>query len=95
MSGDKNSAERLKDAGLETLHDRRIARCTKFAEKMAKSERFGHWFPPHQNNCQMTLRSQPQYQELQATTNRRYDSPLFFMRRLMNERLKPAPAANE
>ena len=82
---EKSREERLKEADLEPLSQRRKNRCAKFAKKCIDLERYGHWFPPHQNNCQMQLRTKPRVQELQATTHRRYSSPLFYLRRIMNE----------
>ena len=52
----------------------------KFARKAANSQRFG-WFQERQGR---TGRHGDQYQELQARTDRLYNSPIFYYRRRLN-----------
>ena len=77
--------EAMKEFGISTLKDRRVRRCDNFIRKAEKKPRFAEaWFPqrqiiPHQ------LRSGRQVQETQAITNRRFKSPLAFLKRRANE----------
>ena len=77
--------QRLHNSSLEPLADRRKKRCAKFAKTCLDSSRYNHWFPPHENTCQMSLRNKPIVQEFSASTNRRYTSPLFYLRRVLTE----------
>ena len=72
----------LEMSGMQTLHDRREARCDKFALKTSTSPRYQHWFPREQHQRQ--LRRQNRYQEFRARTNRLHKSPLFDLRRRLN-----------
>ena len=82
------SANKLrKKAAVETLKQRREAACLKFAKKAFENPRFRSWFP---------LRSETQYGrrkdvtynkllEYQCHTERCYNSPLFYYRRILNK----------
>ena len=50
---------------------------------MANSERFGSWFPRNDNVRE--LRRTKTYKEEYARTERLYNSPLYAMRRILNE----------
>ena len=91
FGSDQTREERLTLAGLCPLQERRVARCRKFANKCLDSDRFKHWFLPHENTCSMRLRKTLNVQEYQALTNRRYNSPLFYLRRVLND---PAATTN-
>jgi hypothetical protein len=75
-------------AGVERLTVRRETLCKKFAEKAVKNERFSaRWFPvkdTNENTPVLRKTSSRKYVEYNARTERRYNSPLFFMRRLLN-----------
>ena len=56
----------------------------KFANKLVESNRFRDLFPL--NNAERTnTRNRKKYLEETSRTSRLYDSPLFFLRRLLNE----------
>ena len=67
-------------AGVSTHRARRIDLCDKFAAKAAANPRFG-WF---EERTGRSGRNGDQYKELQARTDRLYNSPLFYYRRRLN-----------
>ena len=67
-------------AGVTTHRARRIELCDKFAQKAANNPRFELF---HQRTGR-TGRHGDTYQELQARTDRLYNSPLFYYRRRLN-----------
>ena len=69
---------------VETLKTRRENLTLRFAETASKSSRFGKWFPKKEEG-NMRLRQPLVYEELFARTERLKKSPLFYMRRLLNE----------
>ena len=69
-------------AEIETLRNRRIRQCDKFAEKCIASPRFSSWFPPKEGR--RAGRSTEVYREDFARCDRLKNSPLFYMRRRMN-----------
>ena len=71
--------------GLETLTQRRIAACDKFAANCVRSGRFSHWFPP--TNQTKRSRHTLAYREDYAICERLRNSPLFHMRRRLNGKL--------
>ena len=78
------SARRMRElAGVETLRDRRIVQCDKFAHKCAASPRFGHWFPERPGRRSIRTGGE-KYREDFARCNRLFYSPLFYMRRHLN-----------
>ena len=70
-------------ANIETLRQRRIAHCDRFARKCITSERFGSWFPLKKGRASARGGGE-KYQEFHARTDRLKNSPLFYMRRRMN-----------
>ena len=69
-----------------TLADRRTLACGAFAQKLVASKRFEELFPLNSYREEMAeLRSLKKYKEYNATTNRLYRSPLFSMRRFLND----------
>ena len=70
-------------AGVTTLRARRIELCDKFARKALGSARFCGWFPER-----ITGRSGGRqglvYQEMNARTDRLFNSPLYLFRRRLN-----------
>ena len=78
-----NYEELLRMSGLPTLKGRRETAFAKFASKSSKNPKYkDKWFPLRSNPRQ--TRSNNPYLEEQSTGNRLYKSPLFTMRRLLN-----------
>ena len=75
-------ADMRQEAGIETLRQRRIELCDKFARKCAMSDRFGSWFPPARST--RVSRHTLKYKEEFARCDRLRNSPLFYMRRRLN-----------
>ena len=75
--------ELIEKCGLTTLRARRERRELIFAPKYSTSQRFGAWFP-HKNIARET-RDQARFEEKFARTHRCYNSPLFSMRRRLNQ----------
>ena len=73
----------LEMSGLPTLQDRRIILTDKFALKLAASEKHKHLFP-ERPSAQRRARNGNVYTEFPATTQRLYNSPLYYMRRRLN-----------
>ena len=74
--------ELLEKSNIETLENRRQKALRKFANKAANNPQFMHWFPLNKNR---TGRHGKVYEELFARSDRLYRSPLFTMRRLLND----------
>ena len=74
-------------AGLETLEERRLQAIDKFTDKCIQG-RFADWFP-HKSIARQT-RSQRPYEEKYARCDRLRNSPLYFMRRRLNDRIQSA-----
>ena len=71
-------------AGVETLRERRVAHCDKFAAKCAESSRYGDWFPLKRTRRSGRSGTCEKYAEKFARCERLRDSPLFFFRRRLN-----------
>ena len=83
--GFKDSYEDLlSKAGLESLKDRRQKAVLKFASKTSKNPNYEHLFPTS-NQPRSSQRIGKKFSEFFAKTQRLYNSPLFTMRRLMNQ----------
>ena len=74
--------ELLEESGLKTLEQRREEATLKFALKASKNPQFMHWFPLNLNRS--TGRMSKTFEEKHASSDRLYNSPLFKMRRLLN-----------
>ena len=74
----------LSMSGNQTMKDRRINACKKFATGLSKSERYKYLLPLNTREGMGTRRGKKFCEEF-SRTNRLYNSPLFFMRRLLNE----------
>ena len=74
----------LERSGLERLADRRINLCRSFAQKCTENPRYHHWFPMNIQS-EYNLRTQRKFKEEFTATERRWRSPIFAMRRLLNE----------
>ena len=69
-------------SGLETMESRRIKLFKKFTSKTSENPKYQSWFPL-KTKLRDTRNPRP-YLEDRATSDRLYKSPLFAMRRLMN-----------
>ena len=79
-------SEMLIRANLPTLKMRRRTQFEKFCIKMSASERFKRkWLPEREDEETINLRKPKKYIEFGARTNRLFNSPLFAMRRYLNE----------
>ena len=74
--------ELLQMAGLQSLKGRRESAMLKFAQRMADNSNYCDLFPI--NTSTVVTRDHKYYQEENARTDRLYRSPLFTMRRLLN-----------
>ena len=70
-------------SGLQTLRNRRVAACDKFAAACASSPRFCHWFPENIGRRRSSRHHAP-YLEQYARCDRLKNSPIFYMRRRLN-----------
>ena len=84
--GPKISARDLRSmAGVTTLRERRIQHCDNFARKCVQSQRFSTWFP--KKSGRRSNRSHEEiYVEEYARCDRLKNSPLFYMRRRLNNK---------
>ena len=73
----------LEKSALPTLKERRKNIVLKFAQKASSSDLYDHWFPTR--TYEHNTRHQKKYCEFHANTDRLYKSPLFSMRRCLNE----------
>ena len=76
----------LEATGLTTLQDRRDARSDKFVAKCLSHPLHKNWFPL--NPIARSLRKPLVYREFHAKTKRLFNSPLYAMRRRLNQRLE-------
>ena len=77
--------EVMQEYAIDTLGERRRRRCDAFIQKNVRNPRFGPvWFPPREGD-RGGLRERREIQEGRATTTRRFNSPLSFLRRRANE----------
>ena len=75
----------IQTRGIQTLAERRGRRCDKFLRKAFQHPRFSdRWFP-QRGPQHMELRRRRWTEETRATTNRRFNSPLAYLRRRANE----------
>ena len=88
-----SASEMRRRAGIETLQKRRETATLKFAEKAAKSPRFSRWFPLRSvgTNARATRSARP-YQEVVSRTDRNKNSPVNYMRRILNDSRQEARA---
>ena len=76
--------ETLERLGLTRLAERRKDLCVKFLKKTAGNQRSALWFPPNEP-IPHNIRRRKQYKEERSTTKRLQDSPIYQMRRLLND----------
>ena len=75
--------ELLEISGLETLENRRKVLFENFANKIVKNGNYSDMFPLNEMN--RTTRISKKYVEFHAKTDRLYNSPLYSMRRYLNQ----------
>ena len=82
-----SAAKMRAKAGIERLQDRRRSACESFVRKALNSERFKDWFQerPVPVYGRRDNKRYNRYVEENARTDRRRNSPKFFLRRLANE----------
>lgn len=77
--------ETMEREHIETLETRRQRRTDNFVSKSVNNCRFAEaWFPPRDGQ-ERQLRARRMIQEIRAVTERRFRSPLAYMRRRANE----------
>ena len=79
----------LEKSGLETLEARRLRAIDKFTEKCLNT-RYSGWYPVREGV--RFLRNQRPYVENYARCERLRNSPLFFMRRRLNDQVTQSQA---
>ena len=80
---DKSYSDLLQLSGLNSLEDRRIVQFRRFANNSLKNKKYQHWFPLNKNI--RTGRHTNKYLEETAVGNRLYKSPIYAMRRYLNQ----------
>ena len=75
------------------LEERRQKAIEKFAQKTVKNPQFSHWFPTNKNRS--SQRTGKTYEEKLARSDRLYNSPLFKMRRILNDLEKEQSSAHQ
>ena len=78
-----NYDELVNSVKIETLDSRRDSLVLKFAKKAAASTRFCRWFEKRDYG-DLNLRKEMKYVEKKARKERLKKSPLFYMRRALN-----------
>ena len=81
---DKSTDQVLELSGLDRLSLRRGKAVDRFALKLVNSDRFEHLFP-ERPSAQCRSRGSRKYEEQNARTERLFNSPIFYMRRRLNE----------
>ena len=77
-------------AGITSLWDRREEAFLKFARNLSQHSRYSEsWLP--KKEATRSLRKEKKYEEFYARTERLFCSPLYKIRRLLNEDDFPAP----
>ena len=83
--GNEYSQKRLLElANLPTLEQRREEACVRFARKMSQNPRFEHHFRKKRSRARALV--DEEFVEQQARTNRRKNSPLYYYRRILNDK---------
>ena len=76
--------DRLREADLESLSDRREKLFLNFTQKTFRNKDFSHWFTPATGTHNMAVRVRRLVEEPLARTERYRNSPLVSMFRLIN-----------
>ena len=69
-------------AGVDTLRERRVQQCDKFANNCVKSRIFSGWFP--KKGGRSSARKGETYREDYARTETLKNLPIYYMRRRLN-----------
>lgn len=77
--------EVMTEKGIHTVKERRVVRCDKFLTKVATNARFGPRWLREREDVDWDLRNKRTVQEVDARTNRRFNSTRAFLRRRANE----------
>ena len=88
---DKSYSELLEESGFESLKTRRETAILRFARKIEKNPVYSHWLEENPNPRSQSLRNTKKYTKKLARTSRLYNSPLFKVRRLLNETPEEPP----
>ena len=83
-----NYEDALKILKMESLEDRRVRLCLKFAKNCLKNEKMKKLFPLAQNNHSMKTRSTEKFKVHKARTDRYKKSAIPYMQSLLNEDAK-------
>ena len=70
---------------IPTLEERRIKACRKFAQKASLNARFASWFPKRRTGTRRG--NEHEFADMNSRTDRRRNSPLFYFRCLLNDRI--------
>ena len=82
---DASTSEIMASNAISTLEERRERRCDRFLRNNFNHDRFGSiWFPPRLGE-RRDLRRRRAVEETRASTIRRFNSPLAFLRRRAND----------
>ena len=79
--------EALAEFNLESLEDRRIKLCTKFAKKAVRNDKFSKWFKVN-DNYRQTRQKKPKYCPVWARTVRFQNSPLSYLTTRVFQKIK-------
>ena len=80
----RSYSDLLAASGLETLENRRKKLVDNFAVKTSKNNRFSHWFPSAHPTGHNTRSTRPYLEEF-SRTERLKNSPVYYMRRRLND----------
>ena len=81
----KSYQELLTLSKLDSMEDRRVKLFDKFTKKTLENPKYQHWFPL--KTCIRDTRVIRPYIEERATSVRLYRSPIYAMRRLLNDKI--------
>ena len=85
FGSDQETDDIMAAHGVESLEERRVRRCDVFLRKAFQHPRFSpRWFPPRRGQ-ERDLRRRRAVEETRALTNRKFNSPLAFLKRRANE----------
>ena len=74
----------IDDLVLDTLEDRRLQLCNKFAFKSSKDSKHSSWFKPYENFGAKTRSTKFKYREPLGRLDRYKESPIPFLTNLLN-----------
>ena len=94
LAGNKSYSQLLEESGLPTLKSRRETAIKKFAEKALENPVYQYWFEPNPSTRQDSQRFSKPLREKLARTSRLYNSPIYYMTRLLNGTPNDPPPAS-